>query len=216
MQVPDALKWLVGVAVSAFLVGFGAYRYLKDYNAELTASIEKQVKERVEKTWDEKLGGIAQRTSIPVGTIVASTHPLDRLKAANGAVVSDWVPCGGRDSPENSAYRRHIDTKVPDLRGQFLRGANVMMDGSPKAISSRLDPDGTLIGEYQSDTFLSHNHEGNVLTWPHEGGGGPDVIGVLIPETRRNGGKAKFSVPNDGGNETRPKNIAVAFYVKVN
>lgn len=211
MQVPEALKWLVGVATSAFIVGFGTYKALQVYRDAQSTYISEKVAEQV----GVQYAKLIQKAGVPIGTIVASAHPLDRIQEANSKSVVDWLPCDGREAPMDSAYRKHIADRLPDLRGVFLRGANTMAEGAPAPVADRLNPDATAIGGYQADEFRTHNHTGGFDYWQHEGEGGPTVRGVIIPGSKRSG-RAESSVPNDGGMETRPKNISVAYFIKVN
>lgn len=85
---------------------------------------------------------------------------------------------------------------VPDLRGEFLRGADL----------GRGADAGRALGSWQGDGFRSHSHpmtnESGVIA-----GGGGDAANILI------GANGSFVmgvyVGNSGGAETRPRNIAM-------
>ena len=134
---------------------------------------------------------------------------------------------------------------VPDARGRFLRmannnacaGARANEDDSTTCLASH-DTDGDrVLGSYQADAFGGHAHgthshvygdvyaaENPTATGSsgvdiHEDGRGNDLgsgrsdrdnDGVDWDRTSR-----ESTVPRSGGKETRPKNIAVNFYVKI-
>jgi hypothetical protein len=65
------------------------------------------------------------------------------------------------------------------------------------------------LGETQEDEFKSHSHPQQYRT---TGGGGVGVIGA------GGGGSPmpSFSTLETGGSETRPKNLSVNFFIKIN
>jgi hypothetical protein len=91
---------------------------------------------------------------------------------------------------------------IPDGRGQFLRGKNNGRGDGQE------NPAGDLIiGTQQTDEFKSHFHSmaGSFLNNGLAGGG----QGVLTQSGATNTG-------DTGGLETRPKNITVNFFIKIN
>jgi hypothetical protein len=97
---------------------------------------------------------------------------------------------------------------VPDLRGVFLRGAN---SGRGDGLQ---DPDGErLAGSFQDDSFEAHTHELTKTVLCHV-----DSCGVGVESLSRGSwaGSANVALTTTGGNETRPKNIAVYYYIKIN
>jgi hypothetical protein len=180
-----------------------------------------------------------------LGTIIASVLNFDQLclamaesKGVNNA-TSSYAPCDGRlitgsalekltqVGPNQPEPRNHI-LNVPDLRGKFLRGLNQMYSpGEPMPFDFLLngDPDGAArkVGDYQRDLLLAHNHpaSGHINGSVSGSNGTHDV----------DSGNDKFNsdpafgdhnvivtVGNNatGGQETRPKNIAVYYYIKIN
>lgn len=93
--------------------------------------------------------------------------------------------------------------RLPDLRGQFIRG----WAGGSAAV----DPDGgtRAVGSTQTDIFKQHRH--NIGQQTDHGDDG-SAAGVTA------GGLGGTVVSNamfyEGGAETRPKNIAMAAYIK--
>ena len=114
--------------------------------------------------------------------------------------------------------------QIPDLRGQFLRGADLGAGSDPEAGSRNLQAGASLapskVGTWQNDLFASHNHLpaaagkiGVVNNWV----GGSDY-GLLLDVRQNNaGGTADLQNPsqNAGGLETRPKNVYVNYIIKL-
>lgn len=100
----------------------------------------------------------APTLKVPVATIVAST--LDEVQFAKEMGEDNkvkplrlWVLADGVDITGSDYAAITGRTKVPDLRGMFLRGLNV---GRSDGLQ---DPDNArVLGSYQSDLFASHNH----------------------------------------------------------
>lgn len=160
---------------------------------------------------------VIDSNAAPIGTIVATTLPADRFESANGGATKNWVICDGREAPADSAYRKFVGQNVPDLRGLFLRGANEMSPNAPiPPIADRINPDKKQIGDYQKDELASHAHKGSYDYWPHEGGGDGTVKGIVVPTgIARITFRTEYKVFPEGGNETRPKNLSVAYYIRV-
>ena len=122
--------------------------------------------------------------------------------------------CDGRDLPQRGKYAKLYDIvkdqygkpaekslfKIPDYRGYFLRGLDTsgMVD---------LDGKGRQIGSVEQDSFARHSH-----VVPIGGGGATPGKYVEHPENERVGPVDRTM--EEGGNETRPKNIAVNWLIK--
>ncbi len=153
-----------------------------------------------------------------LGTIIASVLNYDELcqsigeQAALNPARSTYAPCDGRSVAGSALAKITQRTTLPDLRGKFLRGLNLMYSvGQPLPFDASNYGDtqnNRTVGDYQFDEFKSHNH----------------VITVTYPASQpgrfTNGGGAgnggtevtSFS----GGEESRPRNIAVYYYIKIN
>ena len=134
---------------------------------------------------------------LPIGTVLATMVQMDTLNEI-------WALADGRTA--NTEYFEAIgNANLPDLRGMFLRGLNAgRADGKE-------DPDGAsrVAGSYQPDSLKSHAHA--VSVWYNAGTQNGWCIEV---------GEHPFDVHNSptssiGGLETRSRNSAVFWYVKV-
>jgi hypothetical protein len=140
---------------------------------------------------DKRLGSL-EKTELPIGTVVATMAQMD----TSGGI---WVLADGRTAT-TEYFKATGENKVPDLRGAFLRGLNAgRTDG-------REDPEGTdrAAGSYQADTLKSHSHLENLAS----GNGGVHSGGSYGVINQVQTGKT-------GGLETRPRNVAVYWYIKI-
>lgn len=133
-----------------------------------------------------------------LGDVVASLLTPAQFQVQRGP---GWVLCDGSALGTTALGKITGAKNLPDLRGQFLRGFNNgRNDGMGDA-----DGDAHALGAFQADQFASHTHTmGGVVQVPLLPGGG-----VLTP-----GGQVPTG--SVGGNETRPRNVAVNFYCRVN
>ena len=143
-----------------------------------------------------------------------------RTFAANTEPRGGWLPCSGV-AVSRMRYRtlfNYIGTtygvgdglatfNMPDLRGRFVRGHDA---------GAGVDA-GRAFGSTQNDEFKAHNHTftdfaSNVQTQVLADTGGTGG-NVSLP----NAGTAyatNSAMNNTGGTETRPKNVAMGFYIK--
>ena len=104
---------------------------------------------------------------------------------------------------------------VPDLRGRFLRGINYNIGGSHGSLPVNIsDSVGREVGSYQVDVFASHSHRQGYMGGCGGGGSAYPTVGGW------SGGTFTYMdgpvrTEDIGGSETRPKNVAVYYYVKV-
>jgi hypothetical protein len=160
------------------------------------------------------LGGAAvlpqQNDGLPVGTVVYSV--LDYTEFTEDA-PGMWVPLAGNTQEGELRGTELCVAKgfcsLPDARGLFIRVHNQGRD------DGRGDPDGERpVGGFQEDMLKSHNHA--------NGG-----FAFLLQKDGSNTHKDLDSSPGepnlhtvreiraDGGEETRPRNIALYAYIKV-
>lgn len=145
---------------------------------------------------------------MPVGTVLTSM--LD--PTSFGTEIGDgWVLADGRDVSGSRYATLTSLNNVPDIRGMFLRGMNQgRSDGSE-------DPDTRSVGDFQSDAFQGHIHS---ITGGSGGGAyvNPRVIAENSDQPRSTGNPTSDGINGTPrtASETRPKNISVYYYVKIN
>lgn len=145
----------------------------------------------------------ARVASFPVGTVIASYLAPPRMKERYGG---DWVLADGSEvSTTTTFYAITGKTQLPDLRGMFIRGLNAdRKDG-------KQDPDGDnrVVGEYQADTLQRHAHD-NVAAgiWGRSFKGEDGS-----PKTAHE--KKDGKTGTTGGTETRPRNVALYYYIRI-
>jgi microcystin-dependent protein len=152
-----------------------------------------------------KMQSTLQSSFVPSGAIMAfamNSAPAGWL-AANG----DTIPNGsgtvqGKTADFSSLYALIGTTygaagKLPDLRGYFVRGHGTNSDSTSSG----------LFGAKQADDFKSHTH--NTIQTIDQNGGFDS--GAARP---RYGGSATAS-SSAGGTETRPRNIAMLYCIKI-
>lgn len=150
---------------------------------------------------DDELASVA--ASAGIGGIIGDVKSSILTEGQMGSLTSDWVLADGRNVT-GSAYATLTGKNViPDLRGQFLRGLDT---------SGTVDSDGATrsLGDTQDDEFKSHLHEmrGNAVQYNWGGG--------TFLEQRSNSGNSSVNTQNTGGAETRPKNVSVNYFIKIN
>ena len=127
---------------------------------------------------------------------------------------SEWVLADGRDVTGSQYHTITGITTIPDTRGQFLRGKNNgRSDG-------KQNPDGDVVlGTQQDDTFKEHSHSvvynsgGTVFqdgTKVFSNGGNTWANPTGLSSSTTN------MIDNTGGNETRPKNVTINYFIKIN
>ncbi|PHM33345.1 putative E14 prophage tail fiber protein [Xenorhabdus mauleonii] len=131
--------------------------------------------------------------SVPVGVPL----PWPQTNPPSGYLV-----CNGQ-SFNKSTYPKlglaYPSGKLPDLRGEFIRG----LDAGRNIDSGR----GVL--SWQNDEFKSHKHEFEAI----RNETGNSVWGDFFG-TGSDYGRKKYSVSNNGGVETRPRNVAFLYIVR--
>jgi microcystin-dependent protein len=178
--------------------------------------------------------------AIPSGTILPFAGDISNIP--NGFLLCDgseldtntyhelFQAVGYAWGGSNSAFF------LPDLRGQFLRGADLGSGNDPDAASRNAAQlggnTGVNVGSIQADQFQEHNHGGGNHShsfshlWISNNTGNPD--GALDSHTGgtqnrrywRGNVTGNFTtntsgeiIQNQGGAETRPKNAAVNYVI---
>ena len=156
----------------------------------------------------------------PVGSIVPSMLNENQFKAQVGdpstfsSSSSKWTLADGRAIPGSAYSTVTSQPNAPDLRGMFLRGLNVgRSDG-------KQDPEGgsRSIGHYQADMVITHNHKNGSYDRLMKADGYSTMGGGV--DNTFNGLEVNLYnsaiIQPYGGTETRPKNIAVNYYIRIN
>lgn len=168
---------------------------------------------------------------VPLGTIISSMLPPEAYAREVGDSVpfdsarSRWAPADGR-SIEGSDLARKAErhgwdvpgqrdrgrVTAPDLRGVFVRGLNRFDGVMGERHEDEGDPNGAgrTPGSWQPDGLKGHSH-------PLVAARGSRHEAISSRKSGRRG-KAGVVVESGpyGGAETRPRNTAVYYYVRIN
>src|SRR5262249_2646136 len=134
-----------------------------------------------------------------------------------------WVPADGRKVSTQSPYAIETgSTELPDLRGVFARGLNQFDTTQPPREAKYLDPETRKLAAPQEDAFREHLHT--------VGAGTTDVGALSTGQVLLTAGKRMpsyygspdpytYTTPpptsSSGDKETRPKNVALYYYIKI-
>jgi hypothetical protein len=215
-------------------IGAGASARMAETSVTRIAEEARGATGRVDQALSALESGLA-KSPVPVGTIVASIlTPPEYAQTSGDPQVFDptrsrWASADG-SQVVGSLYHTITNGKaVPDLRGVFLRGVNLArVDGNQ-------DPDGSrLAGQLQrwSTGFPrdgltltpagNHTHGGpDGIVAGHVGGGrgahasGDHVGPAYGSEPMKVSGEHVHEV-SGGDPETRPTNVAVYYYIRIN
>ena len=159
---------------------------------------------------------------VPIGTVISYVGTLETLAPL---ARQGWLLCDGRSVP-NAQYPELFNTIgtgfggtgfpdfcLPDLRGTFLRGADLnagldpdIADRTAQAVNGNTGKSFDTVGSRQADQFMTHTHDvtASYLFGPDQtyvvSGGGSTPVGPA-------------SCASTGGNETRPKNVYVYYLI---
>jgi hypothetical protein len=181
-------------------------------------------------------GSMTSSINLPLGTVITSFLSYEQFNAATknnekspGGIFtsskSKWSPCDGRPLPGSKYQKFSSQNNAPDLRGIFLRGLNTFDPSYTIAPQdgSQLAPDISSLGTYQKDALANHQHQilssKNVLRYIEGGNlkGGDGAAFMSAAGVPGKGDAAMLITDNDGGGqETRPKNVATYYYIKIN
>ena len=112
---------------------------------------------------------------------------------------SEWVLADGRDVTGSLYETITGNTTVPDCRGLFLR-----------TVGGNADP---TIGGTQTDSIAGHTHPQVALI---ASGGSTGEFPLANQPGGNNSAVANTNTNNNAGTETRPVNITVNTYIKIN
>ena len=174
-----------------------------------------------------------------VGEIRTSILAEPDFQALNGG---EWVLMDGRPLLVRTGLSAHLSEEgeyglaIPDARGRFLRMANNDVcaehrlgadsgDAYNQCIADR-DPDADRgLGTYQGDSVGRHEHNYDDLFYSEISGFKPgSASGVPVPGGVGSGdtdwdGNVGYGIERTthvgGSDETRPKNLAVNYYIKI-
>lgn len=139
------------------------------------------------------------RQYAPPGTVAAfagSNAPAGWLKCAGQAVSrATYGALFAYIGTTYGAGDGSTTFNVPDMRGEFIRGLD---DGRGVDV-------GRVIGTSQGDSFKSHTHQVSL---------GVDLYGGAYVQPNSNGPTGSVSTSYEGGNETRPRNVALLYCIK--
>lgn len=117
---------------------------------------------------------------------------------------NDWRLANGDATPDGTAYYQ-VSKTLPDLRGVFLRGKN-----HDRKLSGNPDGD-TPVGTLQYDMLKNHTHTIPFSTKP---GNLERAFTRLNQEAEP--GVAESGLSPTGGTETRPINVTINYFIKIN
>jgi microcystin-dependent protein len=171
----------------------------------------------------EMVNGHSAMQTPPSGWLLCDGMQLNGLDPAYAALYNSiGVSFGG------TASSKAFD--LPDLRGYFLRGLDMNAVTDPGAASrTALQPggnSGATVGSIQMDALVSHSHgvtdPGHSHQYYSEGDGctgeqglprqGP---GSCVYAHTTSASATGISIQSAGGAETRPKNVAVNYLIKL-
>lgn len=123
-----------------------------------------------------------------------------------------WVLLDGRNINGTDLWKVSKLVNIPDGRGVFVRGSNMKRD------TQTGDPDGDrTVGSYQTDAFATHTHKYSDAHYAEVQCGNIGLFGNKGDSDNDNNRCTTDQVTEaSGGSETRPRNIVLYTYVKVN
>jgi hypothetical protein len=171
--------------------------------------------------------------ALPIGTIIASMLEFEKFQDVAG---NTWKPADGRKVSAKSKYAKLTgNTTLPDLRGMFLRGLNQFDPLTGPRLDKYKDPDGRgrKAGKPQDDaTSLPKNKKSPFKGMAASAGDHSHVYFKALRVGGRSGSEDRAAseasttgsagdhthtvlITAGGDSETRPVNIAVFYYIKI-
>lgn len=144
----------------------------------------------------------AQTNVGSLGDVKYSILDPDKFIEKNG---NGWVLMMGQNIEGSDLHSFTGMNKLPDVRGNFIRSMNLNREING-------DPDlNRLVGSYQNDTIKSHRH--NIHDYKSNVQINDSKVGPWDGSSFR---EEEEETTYFGGQETRPKNIALYTYIKIN
>lgn len=140
--------------------------------------------------------GAATKQYVDGAATAASTLPGAIVMWGGSSVPTGWLECNGQSTASAPNLVPIYGTNVPDLRGEFVRGWS---NGRPGVDVGRV------LKSAQGQDVQPHTH---LYGAQSEYGVGFAGVGTI------NAG-ASYSTSSAGGTETRPRNVALMFIVKM-
>lgn len=139
----------------------------------------------------------------PIGHVMSAMLSEPQFRAIHG---SGWILADGRSVASSKYQTITGETNAPDLRGMILRGKNNgRADGNQDLGGERVL--GNFQGEATKRPTTAFTMSNGVVTGSGVGGNGGSWVTGYGSRTTSDGG---------GDAETRPKNIAVNHFIKIN
>lgn len=165
--------------------------------------------------WSSSDTAAAARNAAPSGMIAyyAGGYPPAGWLRANGAEISRTVYADlfAAIGTTYGAGDGRSTFKLPDLRGEFVRGLD---DG-------RNVDAGRVLGSLQQDEYRRHNHVyrrghlSNNVDWEHREASKDGAAAMYDGDGRFDDGGDRVTTAYSGGVETRPRNIALLACIKI-
>lgn len=158
-----------------------------------------------------------QANNTPIGAVSQAMLSEAQFQALNGP---SWVLADGRDVTGSVYATVTGQTVIPDMRGVFLRGKNNgRVDGNQ-------DPDGERgLGTIQNEEHKSHFHIQGLGTYNTSSGQTRYGMSTGLSGAVNADNEGSFAANQTtqgvntstiGGNETRPRNVTINYFVKIN
>jgi len=160
---------------------------------------------------------LSSSDALPVGTILQSL--LTEAQYLSTVGNTKWVLADGRDITGSDFHNLTGTATAPDLRAMFLRGHN----GARNDEFQDTDP-ARALGDPQEDDFASHSHDVLGTFWNISIFSTGNIVAGTVGRPPCNG-PYNCTPPDQvipdkaaprGGAETRPNNVAVNYFIKIN
>lgn len=155
---------------------------------------------------------------VPTGTIFCF---------AVASVPTGYLECNGQSTSGYTALAALVGATVPDLRGEFVRGwaSNGSVDSGrsikstqgSQNLSHNHSATSTVTDSGHNHSYSSANHPTATGPEQNQGGGAEDRTTFNVNKTTGSsstGITVATTTANDGGNESRPRNVALMYIIK--